>query len=116
MLQHSSAGPFVSYWQFTFADLAHWREQTREVVAHLQTMPGFLSAKTLRYVDEPEIVSLLIEWETVGRYRKALSAGTSKMLVWPYLMHATEVPGAFETLDIWTTEEQQSFESAVGND
>jgi hypothetical protein len=116
MLQHTDSGPFVSYWQFAVTNLADWREQTREVVEHLRTMPGFTSAQTLRYVDEPEIVSLLIQWETVGQYRKALSAGSSKLLVWPFLMSANEVPGAFETLDIWTGEQNQSFASAVGND
>jgi hypothetical protein len=113
MLQPDNRGPFISQWQFRVDNLEHWRNETQTVVNHLATMAGFNSAHVARYVDDAQIVTLTIMWQSVGTYRKALSASSSKILVWPYLANATEVPGAFEVLDEWTRDEHRAFDSSV---
>lgn len=73
-------------------------ERAREALAALAARPGYRAGQVGRSVDEPEVWTLVTEWEGVGAYRRALSAYDVKMRATPLLAQARDEPSAFEAL------------------
>ena len=57
---------------------------------------GFLEGTLGRNLDDPELWVLVTSWESVGAYRRALSAYDVKLHAWTTLGRALDEPGAFE--------------------
>jgi len=72
--------------------------QLRESVALLAAKEGFVNAHVARAIDEPDLIVLEIGWDTVGSYRRALSAYDVKVQVVPVISQALDEPTAFEVL------------------
>ena len=72
--------------------------QLREACALLSAQGGLRQATIGRAVDDPDLVVLTLEWETVGAYRRALSNFEVKVSVVPLLSRAIDEPTAFEIL------------------
>ncbi len=73
--------------------------QAREALAALAERPGFLCSRIGRSTDEPELWALTSEWESVGSYRRALSAYDVKVRAVPLLATALDEPTAFELVE-----------------
>ena len=62
----------------------------------LAARPGYLHGRTGRGTDDPELWVLTTEWESVGAYRRALSAYDVKLTAGPVLSRAIDEPSAYE--------------------
>lgn len=97
--QDASPAPgFVAVLRFRSRDVPALMAQLRESVALLSTKGGFVNAHMVRAIDEPELIVLQIAWDTVGSYRRALSAYDVKVEVVPVISQALDEPTAFEVL------------------
>lgn len=94
----SPAPGFVALLRFRSGDVPALMAQLRESVALLSVKDGFVHAHVARAVDEPELIVLQLGWDTVGSYRRALSAYDVKVQVVPVISQALDEPTAFEVL------------------
>jgi hypothetical protein len=71
------------------------------LLAHgtLASRPGYVSGSLGRNLDDPELWVLVTHWESVGAYRRALSAYDVKLHAVPLLSRAIDEPSAFEPAD-----------------
>lgn len=67
-------------------------------LAALAARPGYLRGQLTRALDEPAHWCLVTEWESVGAYRRALSAYEVKVAANPLLAESLDEPSAYETL------------------
>jgi hypothetical protein len=91
---------FMALLRFRAQDVASLMVGLRESVAVLAAKEGFRSAEVCRAVDDPELVVLHLTWDTVGAYRRALSAYDVKVQVVPVISQAIDEPTAFEELHV----------------
>ena len=73
-------------------------ERAHAALAALATRPGYRRGRLLRALDDPRHWSMLTEWESVGSYRRALSAYDVKVTAVPLLSLAIDEPSAYELL------------------
>jgi hypothetical protein len=62
----------------------------------LADRPGHVRGRLGRNTDAPELWVLTTEWESVGAYRRALSAYDVKLTAVPVLSRAIDEPSAYE--------------------
>lgn len=67
-------------------------------LATLAARPGYRSGQLGRALDDPEHWCLVTEWESVGAYRRALSAYEVKLHATPLLALSRDEPSAYEVL------------------
>lgn len=72
--------------------------RAQQALATLSARPGYRSGRLGRALDDPEHWCLITEWESVGAYRRALSAYEVKMYATPLLAESRDEPSAFEIL------------------
>jgi len=77
-------------------------ERFRTALTALTAQPGCLRATAARSIDDPAVWVLSMSWQSVGAYRRALSAHDVKLNAVPLLHHAVDEPSAFEELLTWT--------------
>ena len=70
----------------------------REALAALAARPGHVRGYAGRSTEDPTLWVLVTEWESVGAYRRALSAYDVKVRAAPLLSTAYDEPSAFEIL------------------
>lgn len=100
MVPASVEGPspgFVAVLRFRPAHDAALLDQLRTALPVIAAQPGFVDARIARALDDP-IILLTLGWETVGAYRRALSAYDVKVAVVPLLAQAIDEATAFEVL------------------
>ena len=73
-------------------------ERFRTALAALTAQSGCVSATAARSIDDPAVWVLSMRWQSVGAYRRALSAYDVKLNAVPLLHHAMDEPSAFEEL------------------
>jgi quinol monooxygenase YgiN len=71
-------------------------QQAREALAG---RPGHVGGRIGRNTDDPELWVLTTEWESVGAYRRALSAYDVKLTAVPVLSRALDEPSAYELVE-----------------
>jgi len=69
-----------------------------EALAALAARPGFAAGRLARAYDDPTAWCLVTEWESVGAYRRALSAYDVKLRATPLLARAVPEASAYEPL------------------
>ena len=89
---------FVALLRFRSHEVPALMAHLRASVALLSTKVGFINAHMARAIDEPELIVLQLGWDTVGSYRRALSAYDVKVQVVPVISQALDEPTAFEVL------------------
>lgn len=94
----ASAPGFVALLHFRSRDVPALMTQLRESVAVLSAKAGFINAHMARAIDDAELIVLQLGWDTVGSYRRALSAYDVKVQVVPVISQAIDEPTAFEVL------------------
>jgi quinol monooxygenase YgiN len=78
---------------------ATFRTEVQAAREALAERPGFVRGRIGRNTDEPELWVLTTEWETVGAYRRALSAYDVKLTAVPVLGRAIDEPSAYELVE-----------------
>ncbi len=76
-------------------------EQARRALDALRARPGCRAAVLGRAVDDPTLWTLTTRWESVGTYRRALSAYEVKLHAVPLMYRAVDEATAFEELLAW---------------
>ena len=79
-------------------DDADFRARAGVALAALAGRPGYLRGRLGRAYDDPTCWTLVTEWESVGAYRRALSAFEVKVDATPLLAESLDEPSAFEVL------------------
>jgi heme oxygenase (mycobilin-producing) len=75
-----------------------FRTRAGAALAALGARPGYVRGSLGRAYDDPTRWTLVTEWESVGAYRRALSAYDVKVTATPLLAQSLDEPSAFETL------------------
>jgi len=84
--------------RFAVADEGAFTPRAEVALAALAGRPGFVSGSFGRAVDEPDRWCLVTVWESVGAYRRALSAFEVKVEATPLLAESLNEPSAYEVL------------------
>ncbi|OLE22355.1 MAG: antibiotic biosynthesis monooxygenase [Actinobacteria bacterium 13_1_20CM_3_71_11] len=79
-------------------DDTDFRTRAGAALAALGARPGYVRGRLGRAYDEPGQWMLITEWESVGAYRRALSAYDVKVNATPLLAQAQDEASAFEIL------------------
>ena len=80
------------------AGTSDFQERARAALAALAARPGWRSGRIGRATDDRSLWVLVTEWDSVGAYRRALSAYDVKVEAVPLLSLAMDEPSAFEVL------------------
>ena len=80
------------------AAVAKFQESAGAALGALAQRPGWRSGRIGRAADDPTLWVLTTEWDSVGSYRRALSAYDVKVNAVPLLSLAIDEPTAFEVL------------------
>ncbi len=78
------------------ADQDQFRRDLQAAAEVLARQTGFARNRIGRNTDDPELWLLTTEWESVGAYRRALSAYDVKLTAVPVLSRAIDEPSAYE--------------------
>ncbi len=73
-----------------------FRDDARAALTALSAREGFIRGRFGGSLDEPGEAILVTEWESVGTYRRSLSAYDVKMYATPLLARAVPQASAFE--------------------
>jgi hypothetical protein len=82
--------------RFRVSDLDGFRSRVDSALAVLAARDGFEAADLQRNLDEQDLWVLVIRWQDVGSYRRALQGYESKVVVVPLLSEALDEPSAYE--------------------
>jgi quinol monooxygenase YgiN len=95
----------VTRYRVAAAESGAFREQAVAALRVLTARPGCTGATLGRAIDDPGLWTLTTTWQSVGAYRRALSAYDVKLGAVPLLHRAVDEPTAFEPLTTWTPAE-----------
>jgi quinol monooxygenase YgiN len=90
----------VSRFRVDPARVDDFTARAHAALAALSARPGYRSGRLGRALDDPEYWCLVTEWESVGTYRRALSAYEVKISATPLLAEAIDEPSAYEALAV----------------
>ncbi|WP_017625166.1 antibiotic biosynthesis monooxygenase family protein [Nocardiopsis chromatogenes] len=79
-----------------------FRARAAEALRVLGARPGFLGSRVGRAADDPELWTVVTEWEGAGYYRRALSDFEVRMAAVPLLSQARDEPTAYEIVNVPT--------------
>lgn len=79
-------------------DRREFLDTARAAVEALAARPGCLDVRVGLAVDEPDLWVLQSRWESVGAYRRALSAVDVKIRAVPLMYRSLDEPSAYEVL------------------
>ena len=81
------------------AEAGDFLERARTALTVLADRPGWRSGRIGRATDDPGLWMLTTEWDSVGTYRRALSAYDVKVHAVPLLSLAVDEPTGFEVVE-----------------
>jgi hypothetical protein len=84
--------------RFRPADGADFLTRAEPALAAFAERPGFLRGHVGRAADDPALWTIVTEWDSVGSFRRSLSAFDVKVHAAPLLAEAVEEPSAYEVL------------------
>jgi len=79
-------------------DAGDFLDRARAALGVLAERPGWRSGRIARATDDPALWVLTTEWDSVGTYRRALSAYDVKVHAVPLLSLAIDEPTGFEVV------------------
>jgi hypothetical protein len=80
------------------SDSAAFTARAHAALEVLAGRPGYRRGRLARALDEPDHWCLVTEWDSVGAYRRALSAFDVRVHATPLLAEAVPEPSAYEVL------------------
>jgi quinol monooxygenase YgiN len=89
----------VNRFRVPAADQDAFRADLQRARETLAERPGFVRGTVGRNTDDPELWVLTTEWESVGAYRRSLSAYDVKLTAVPVLSRAIDEPSAYELVE-----------------
>jgi quinol monooxygenase YgiN len=84
--------------RFRPAAAEEFRARAEQALGAFADRPGFLRGHVGRAADEPALWTIVTEWDSVGSFRRSLSAYDVKVYAAPLLAEAVEEPSAYEVL------------------
>ncbi|GIJ47101.1 hypothetical protein Val02_39870 [Virgisporangium aliadipatigenens] len=84
--------------RFVVDDEDTFLPRAEAALAALAARPGYVAGRFGRAADDPRYWCLAVEWESVGAYRRALSAFDVKISATPLLAESIDEPSAYEVL------------------
>lgn len=75
-----------------------FEQRTEDLLVALGDRPGFLGGRLVRSTDEGGGWVLVLEWESVGDWRRAFSPYDLRVRATDYFAHAEDSPSAYELL------------------
>jgi quinol monooxygenase YgiN len=93
---HAEAVLVVNRFRVTAEDAEAFRVALERARQALAERPGHLDSRIGRNVDDPGLWVLTSTWESIGAYRRALSAYDVKVHAVPVLYRALDEPSAYE--------------------
>ena len=88
----------VTRYRVDLAAAGDFLDRARAALAVLAARPGWRSGRIGRATDDPALWVLTTEWDSVGTYRRALSAYDVKVHAVPLLSLAIDEPTGFEVV------------------
>jgi heme oxygenase (mycobilin-producing) len=88
----------VSRFEVPEDQAAAFEAQAHSAFEELSKRPGFLRGRLGRSLDEPGTWALVTEWDSVGSYRRGLSAYDVKLATTPLMALGIPEPSAYEVL------------------
>jgi heme-degrading monooxygenase HmoA len=88
----------VSRFEVPEAQLDAFDADARAALEALSEQAGFVRGRLGRSVDEPALWALVTEWDSVGSYRRGLSAYPVKLATAPLMALSVPEPGAYDVL------------------
>ncbi|MFC5380005.1 antibiotic biosynthesis monooxygenase family protein [Aquipuribacter nitratireducens] len=88
----------VTRYRVPDADAQQFLDRARTALAALAARPGHVHGVVGRSTDDPGLWTLTTFWDSVGAYRRALSAYEVKLYAHPLMYLAVDEPTAFEPL------------------
>ncbi len=85
--------------------------KAQSAISAFRAQSGCLALRLARAMDDPTRWLLHSEWDTIGSYRRALSAYDVKVHAVPLMYYAVDEPSAFEVLTSATPQELRHFAS-----
>lgn len=79
-------------------DLVGWMARARTALEPLVGQVGCNGGEICAAIDDPSLVVVITRWDSVGAYRRGMSAFDVKMHTIPFLSTAVDEPSAFEVL------------------
>ena len=89
----------VNRFRVSAAEQEDFRVDLQRAREALAERPGHLGSRVGRNADDPGLWVLTTEWESVGAYRRALSAYDVKFTAVPVLSRAIDEPSAYELVE-----------------
>jgi quinol monooxygenase YgiN len=86
----------ISRYRVTADDAPEFLALARPALEVLAEQPGFVAGEVGRALDDGALFVLSTRWESVGAYRRALSAYDVKVHAVPLMYRAIDEPSAFE--------------------
>lgn len=74
--------------------------QLRPALSAIAARPGYVRGYVGQAVDQPGLITLVLEFVDIGSYRRAISATDVKYAAHPLLYRALDEPNAYEVLHI----------------
>jgi hypothetical protein len=84
--------------RFRPADGADFLTRAEPALAVFAERPGFLRGHVGRAADDPALWTIVTEWDSVGSFRRSLSAFDVKVHAAPLLAESIDEPAAYEVL------------------
>ena len=88
----------VSRFEVPEGQAAAFLPGARHALDTLAQRPGFLRGRLGRAADNPSTWAIVTEWDSVGSYRRGLSAYDVKLATAPLLALSVDEPSAYEVL------------------
>lgn len=93
-----------------------WLREAERALDLFGQQPGFQSAKACLALDDDSLGLVFLQFDSVGNYRRALSAYEIKVNATEFLSRALDEPSAYEVL-IWLSDtEKAHFVSEKSSD
>jgi hypothetical protein len=112
----AASAEFIALTRHRIPDLSVWLPIARAALAPLTSQHGCLGGEICAAIDDPQLMTVITRWESVGAYRRALSAFDVKANSIPFLSTAIDEPSAFEVLHHNGPDGAQDFSSARAAD
>lgn len=91
-------------------------EKLAAALAAFASCPGFVSGQVARATDDPHLWTLIVDFESMGSYRRALSSYRVKAEAVPVMYLAVDAPSAFEPVAAHDGDALRVFESDLVTD
>ena len=88
----------ISRFRVDEAGAEEFLDRARRALDAFAERPGYLRGRIGRAADDPVLWTIVTEWDSVGSFRRSLSAFDVKMYAAPLLAESIDEPAAFEVI------------------